>query len=1411
MELTEIMYHPPGAVPGEPGEFLELYNPDSEAVDLSGWRFDRGVDFVFPDGFALPPRGYAVVAKDPDRLATNVVSGEILGPFAGALNNGGERVRLVDAAGREVVDVRYGDHGDWPAQADGAGHSLVFEDFDQNPNDTRAWKASRRIGGSPGAVDDPSKQPPQTVALIDVGHPGYYFKGVEEPSGGDTSWAAPDYVPDQRWLEGPSGYGYSNEAEELAYLQTVLSDMRGNYASVYARLSFDLSAADLKRMERLTLTMVYDDGYVAYLNGQRIHAANVSGDPPQHDTLADWGADYTPEIVDLTSFIHLLRPGENVLAVQGHNGNLSGSSDFLLSPQLTADLASPQVEDDPARAVTLNEIYAASGTDPDWIELYNPTDQPIDLSGAWLSDDPGQLDKYALPQGTVVPAGGFLILSQEAFGFGLSASGEAVFLTEPQLRYVLAAYGFGVQTPGTSLARFPDGGPDWFRAEAPTPGAPNRIARFGSALINELMYHDPVDGRYEYVELQNPSDAAIDLSGWKFRGIDFAFPEGTSLPPQGYLVVADDAEAFAERYGAIGAPVLGDYGGSLNNGGERLALLDADDVVVDAVAYDDRGDWPVTPDGYGASLERACAEPDFSDPSQWVASPIGAPSPGGPNSRSECEPPPVSSPAAITELMYHPFCTTDDDRRTEFIELYNRSAEPIDLSGWMILGDTEFQFPEGAVLPPGAYALAAFDPERLREFYDLGDALIFGPLARELPNGNGEILLVGPDGRLADFVHYQDDFPWPSLADGFGSVEGAGHSLERLCPDLPGDDPANWVASPEDAPTPGRANTATSCDPAPLVKELIFQPFPVTADAEPKLTARVARSDRVVGGLVEYWVDDPEAEGEPHQTLPLLRDEADPDGWSAVFPQLPKNSIVRYRLAFDMDDGAHLESPSSERDAFAWHAYFVDPMVTTHFPSVYHLFISSGNWAKLHQWTNPGRVSGGKPNPNWNREVPAVFVADGVVYDVTARHQGSRWGRNGGSTITFPCPSHRSDGKAQVRSWRIRFPSYRRCHGMDIMILQKRTGWPQHISFRMFELAGVPAPRTSWARLQINGCDYNPDAYEIERPGRDLVERWFGEVGDFFKSQGYTGDEGPWSWGDERLIVGSRNGFTETQRYKYTYDRKTRNWIASRDDNKQDLVEPLIEGLHQARAQGKEALRAYLAKHFDVDEVLRYICAINYVGTFDDMFQNHFLYHSLRDDKWRVTPWDMDNTLGGSYGEWNANPFRGADQARVNADPELRAKIGDIGNRGGWWNRLKDSFFIAYEEEFLKKFLELNNTVFAPENMDRVIDEAGAIYGASESQKQQLKNHIRRRCQYLNDFITRLVPQTAKLEAQRDRKGFRLRWPAWLVGFQLESAPALDGPWTPAVETIGVREGAYEAEVVPSERVRFYRLRKQEQ
>ncbi|HVR73480.1 MAG TPA: lamin tail domain-containing protein, partial [Planctomycetota bacterium] len=113
--INEIHYHPRAGA--EEDEFIELHNAGSSAVDLTGWSFGRGIDFVFPAGASIPAGGYAVVALDADRLREKHALPDTLvfGNYSGMLSNGGETLELSDARGDFVDRVEYLDEFPWPA------------------------------------------------------------------------------------------------------------------------------------------------------------------------------------------------------------------------------------------------------------------------------------------------------------------------------------------------------------------------------------------------------------------------------------------------------------------------------------------------------------------------------------------------------------------------------------------------------------------------------------------------------------------------------------------------------------------------------------------------------------------------------------------------------------------------------------------------------------------------------------------------------------------------------------------------------------------------------------------------------------------------------------------------------------------------------------------------------------------------------------------------------------------------------------------------------------------------------------------------------------------------------------------------------------------------------------------------
>ena len=143
----------------------------------------------------------------------------------------------------------------------------------------------------------------------------------------------------------------------------------------------------------------------------------------------------------------------------------------------------------------------------------------------------------------------------------------------------------------------------------------------GNVVINEIMYN-PVTPEAGYVELFNRStNTAFDLSGWRMEGLDFTFPPGTVISNRGFLVICKDRAVFGSAYG-WSVPVLCEYDGQLDDGGETLSLIKpgatpAQDLLVDLVTYDDDPPWPAGADGQGAALQLIDADQDNNRPGNW--------------------------------------------------------------------------------------------------------------------------------------------------------------------------------------------------------------------------------------------------------------------------------------------------------------------------------------------------------------------------------------------------------------------------------------------------------------------------------------------------------------------------------------------------------------------------------------------------------------------------------------------------------------------------------------------------------------------------------------------------------------------------------------------------------------------------
>lgn len=370
--------------------------------------------------------------------------------------------------------------------------------------------------------------------------------------------------------------------------------------------SFDADPASAT----LSLETLLDDGAIFSLNGVEVLRENLPSGAVDATTLATASiADPTTIYADIPA--DALIRGLNVLTVEVHQAepdDLDMTFACALTARITPETAGP--------TIVLNEIAPATDA-PFWAELLDVSSGTQDTSGLVLASSAG--GELVLPAGTLGPGE---LLDLDDVGFPVEA-GDVLFLYSADRTALLDA----VRVQGGLRGRASDGGP-WRVPSEPTPGGENVIDLVDDVVINEIQYHHaplseegvPVTEQpEEWIELYNRGAEDVDLGGWQLvDAVAYAIPAGTILAPGDFLVVAGDADALRAEHAEI--TVVGDFSGHLDNGSDRVLLLDARGNPADEVRYFDGGRWPEAPDGGGSSLELRDPRADNTAAEAWAAS-----------------------------------------------------------------------------------------------------------------------------------------------------------------------------------------------------------------------------------------------------------------------------------------------------------------------------------------------------------------------------------------------------------------------------------------------------------------------------------------------------------------------------------------------------------------------------------------------------------------------------------------------------------------------------------------------------------------------------------------------------------------------------------------------------------------------
>lgn len=381
--FNEIHYHPTFAQTS--GEWIELKNQNSANVDLSGWRLDGGVDFVFPAGTVIPGGGYLVVAANPAALMAASGIGGVLGGFANFLDNGGESVTLKNNNGRRMDEIVYNDKQPWPVAADGSGATLAKIDELHDSASPDNWRASVEVGGTPGVFNFTAPNNSGTVpGGGGSGRPPLLPLVLNEVAAGDQAIG---------WIE-LHNYG----AAPLTLTGCVLETNQG--------VGYTLPATTLTAGAFLVLNQT-----------------TTGLDPVEGDKIFLYGAGKTTVIDAVLQKAQQHQLRRPPLAGSAPGEFLAAEAPGDLTPGAANQVTLPV-------AVVINEImyhrrpqFSPYVENPEeWIELHNKSGAAMDLGG-WQLDE---AISFTFPPFTLLPAGGYLCVAKDAAAFSAAHPGVPV-------------------------------------------------------------------------------------------------------------------------------------------------------------------------------------------------------------------------------------------------------------------------------------------------------------------------------------------------------------------------------------------------------------------------------------------------------------------------------------------------------------------------------------------------------------------------------------------------------------------------------------------------------------------------------------------------------------------------------------------------------------------------------------------------------------------------------------------------------------------------------------------------------------------------------------------------------------------------------------------------------------------------
>ena len=645
-----------------------------------------------------------------------------------------------------------------------------------------------------------------------------------------------------------AGWTFGDETHDLHTIDA-LKIAAGGYA-VLAR------HGDTARNGGVTAAYDYGDSMLLYNPGDRIILRDAAG------ALVD-DVDYS--LPDFT------RPGGRSLSlIEPTLDNALAASWCLSTTAMSGgDLASPgrvnQCSESLATVVIseiLNNPQATSDFAGEWFELHNDGDEPVDLTGFKVQDDDGE--SFLIDTSLVVEPGGYAVLGITAdpalngdvdvdFAYGArlrlhNSFDELVLLDAEGVQVDAVRWDDGRTFPdpnGASMTlRVPgvdnSDGRNWCesttRWHAGDLGSPGTVGdcepqTLPDVVITEVMF-DPEqtssERQGEWFEIANVGLEPAVLDGFVLRTAATAHTITTlTIDPGARAVLAVNGDTTEN--GGLDPDYVYGTDLPLYNTISTLEIEAPDGTKLDNVRWSTDAGFPKEP---GHSIELRAADVPNELGANWCLATLryGEGDFGTPGSAPDCLIRPKPIPLLISEVMRNPAAVTDT--YGEWFEIYNPTADPVDLHNWSVsdLGSEFHVIAASVVVPAEGHVVIGRSNDRsrngdLKVDYATGGAMV-------LINAGDEIVLSDQYGQLIDEVAWSNDNLMPRPNG--GSMARTEAAMASFASNL---DVSQWCVTATqfgagDRGTPGAANDCAQAPHHAVVINEIHRDPKATADAK---------------------------------------------------------------------------------------------------------------------------------------------------------------------------------------------------------------------------------------------------------------------------------------------------------------------------------------------------------------------------------------------------------------------------------------------------------------------------------------------------------------------------------------------------------------------------------------------------